>query len=94
MQPSFQIKQNNVLASLRNKLIQMDKVVVKATEIFCQVDAIFKASDGNMYYIDGGRSTIAEELFGDWREGIYHLTAENMLQWINDNPKRWERDEA
>lgn len=74
-----------------NPAINMNKVVVKATELYCSVDVIFRATDGNMYYIPGGRETIAKDLFGS-EDCIYSLNDTNMLEWVNDNPKEWELD--
>jgi len=93
MIPTLTIKHNNTLSELRRRIqvIEMAKVVVKATDILCPVDAIFKATDGNMYYIDGGRRAIAHSLYHD-ADCVYDLTNEILLDWINENPDRWELD--
>jgi hypothetical protein len=93
MIPTLTIKQHNTLSELRRRIqvVEMAKVVVKATEIFCPVDAIFKATDGNMYYIDGGRSAIEYAIYDD-EACIYELDNKIMLDWINENPDRWELD--
>lgn len=67
------------------------EVVVKATEIFCPIDAIFKATDGKMYYIDGGRNRINKDLFGTKDQ---HADNDLLLEWINENPLEWIEDEA
>lgn len=94
MIPSLQIKQNNLLTDLRRKIqaIEMGKVVVKATELICRVDLIFKATDGNTYYIDAPRSEVIEAIYGDYPRHDNMIEISDLLEWINKNPGRWERD--
>lgn len=94
MIPTLTIKQNNTLSELRRRIqvMEMDKVVVKATELLYPGELIFKATDGNTYFIEAGKGEVSEAVRGDSELNIRYLENFEILDWINDNPKRWELD--
>jgi len=64
-----------------------------ATRIYCRVDMIFTASDGNKYYIPTGKGEVSEAVRGDSDYPQSRLQDFELIEFINNNTDRWVRDE-
>jgi len=63
-----------------------------ATKIYCKVDMIFTASDGNKYYIPTGKGEVSEAVRGDSDYPQSRLQDFELIEFINNNKDRWELD--
>lgn len=64
-----------------------------ATKIYCKVELLFYATDGNMYYIPHGKGEVSEAVRGDSDYPQSRLQDFELIEFINNNTNRWVRDE-
>ena len=75
-----------------NNVIHRDYTQAIATSLVYPGEVIFRASDGNQYYIDVCKGEVSEAVRGDSELNIRYLEDFEILEFINNNRNRWELD--